>query len=353
MQPVLVVAADSSTTEQECSSMRTIARVGAIACLSSALALVACDAQRDAKSPQSAQNASEALPRVTPAKTGFAQAEGARIAYQLYGDLASGKAPLLVLHGSLMSAESMAPMIGPFVASRPVIAIDARGHGRTGDVPGPIAYERMADDVAAVARALGVKRADVLGYSMGATTALIVAVRHPDLIDKQVVVSGVSARGGWVPAAQASFEKWNAKMFAGTPIESAYKRESATPDAFPAVIDKLREAETALYDVSPQELRAIAGKTMIVAGDHDGLQLSHALEVFAARGGSNEEVAMKGFLSTSPRARLAILPGTSHIGMNNEGRLLAQLVVPFLDDRAPAPPSGFFKGMGDPPAKSQ
>ena len=62
---------------------------------------------------------------------------------------------------------------------------------------------------------------------------------------------------------------------------------------------------------------------------------------------------MKGFLSTSPRARLAILPATSHIGMNNEGPLLAQLVVPFLDDRAPAPPSGFFEGIGGPPAKSQ
>jgi hypothetical protein len=75
------------------------------------------------------------------------------------------------------------------------------------------------------------------------------------------------------------------------------------------------------------------------------------LELFAARGGSNKEVAMKGFLSTSPRARLAILPATSHIGMSNEGPLLAQLVVPFLDDRVPAPPSGFFEGVGDPPAK--
>ena len=234
--------------------MRAIAKLGAIA-LSSALAMVACDDQPVANTLQRAPNAREAVPRATPVMTGFAEADGARIAYQLYGDLASRKIPLIVLHGSLMSAESMAPMIGPFVAGRPVIAIDARGHGRTGDVAGPITYERMADDVAAVARALGVRRADVLGYSMGATTALIAAVRHPDLIDKQVMVSGVSERGGWVPEAQASFEKWNAKMFAGTPIESAYKRESATPDAFPAVIDKLREAETAVYDVSP---RAVA-----------------------------------------------------------------------------------------------
>ena len=295
----------------------------------------------------------ETAPSLAATRPGFAPVEGGHIAYQVYGDLASGKTPLLVLHGSLMSAEAMAPMIEPFVASRPVVAIDARGHGRTGDVPGPITYERLADDAAAVLRALGVKRADVLGYSMGATTAIILAVRHPDLIDKQVIVSGVSERGGWVPEAQASFEKWNAKMFAGTPIESAYKRYSASPDAFPAVIDKLRELETANYDVSPQDLRAIAGKTMIVAGDYDGLQLSHALQLFAARAGSNEEVATKGFLSKAPRARLAVLPATSHIGMLNEGRLIAELVIPFFNDLVPSSPGGFFEGMDKPAEKPQ
>ena len=327
--------------------MRNVTRSGFGAV---ALILLGCEQQQNANPG----TASAATKRGVPApRSGFVEADGARIAYQIYGDLKAGKTPLVVLHGSLMSAEAMAPMIGPFVTSRPVIAIDARGHGRTGDVPGPITYERMADDVALVIRNLGVKRADVLGYSMGATTALIAAVRHPDLIGKQVVVSGVSKRGGWVPEAQASFEKWNAQMFEGTPIESAYKRFSATPSAFPAVIDKLRETETAKYDVPSDALRAIAGKTMIVAGDYDGLQLAHALELFAARGGSNAEVVTKGFMTTAPRARLAILPGTSHIGMSNEGRLLAHLVVPFLDDQVPAPPSGFFEGMDKPATRSK
>jgi pimeloyl-ACP methyl ester carboxylesterase len=306
-----------------------------------------------AQTPAANGGDSETSPSVSATRTGFAAVEGGRIAYQVHGDLASGKTPLLVLHGSLMSAEAMAPMIGPFVASRPVVATDARGHGRTGDVPGPITYERLADDAAAVLQSLGVKRADVLGYSMGGTTAIVLAVRHPGLIDKQVIVSGVSERGGWVPEAQASFEKWNAKMFAGTPIESAYKRLSATPDAFPAVIDKLRGLQSANYDVSPQDLRAIAGKTMIVTGDYDGLQLNHALQLFTARGGSNEEMATKGFLSEAPRARLAVLPATSHIGMLNEGKLLAQFAIPFLDDRAPSPPSGFFEGMDKPAEKQQ
>ena len=169
----------------------------------------------------SAQNGERGPSPATPAKT-VSPKPSARIAYQLYGDLASGKTPLLMLHGSLMSAESMAPMIGPFLASRPVIAIDARGHGRTGDVTGPITYERMADDVAAVARALGVKRADVLGYSMGATTALI--VRCGFRSDRQtVVVSGcrrvVAGCGG-----AGQFSRMECEDVRGTPIASLQAR---------------------------------------------------------------------------------------------------------------------------------
>jgi pimeloyl-ACP methyl ester carboxylesterase len=103
-------------------------------------------------------------------RSDYANVNGARLHYQIYGDLNSGKTPLLVLHGSFMSADSMAPLIKPFAATRPAIALDARGHGRTGDLPGPITYDQMADDSAGVLDALKVRSADVLGYSMGGVT---------------------------------------------------------------------------------------------------------------------------------------------------------------------------------------
>lgn len=291
---------------------------------------------------------------VTPAKasvasrTGFVEVDGARIAYQLHGDLRSGKTPLLVLPGSFMSGEAMAPLIQQFVMTRPVIAVDPRGHGRTGDVPGPITHERMADDVAAVLRALNLPRADVLGYSMGGTTAIVMAVRHPGLVGKQVIVSSVAQRAGWIPQVLASFSSWKPEMFAGTPIEREYRRHSATPDALPALVTKLRVLEETNYGVAPATLRAIPGKTMIVVGDADGVALTHALQLFAARGGDNVEAATRGFMTEAPRARLAILPATTHIGMMSQAPLIAQLVVPFLDDRAPAPPTGFFEGIDEP-----
>jgi pimeloyl-ACP methyl ester carboxylesterase len=193
-----------------------------------------------------------------------------------------------------------------------------------------------------------VRTADVLGYSMGGTTALHLAVRHPELVAKQVIVSAPAWRDGWYPEVQASFEEWRPENFAGTPVEGAYKRLSATPEAFPAVIDKLRALEASAYDIAPAAVRGLRGKTMIIAGDADGLDLRHALELFGLRGGPDPDASTQGYLSEPPQVRLAILPATSHVGMMNHGKLIAQLAVPFLDDRGPSPPSGFFDGMDEP-----
>ena len=59
-------------------------------------------------------------------------------------------------------------------------------------------------------------------------------------------------------------------------------------------------------------------------------------------GGGDTKAAAQGFLAEAPRARLAILPGTSHIGIMGEGELIARLVKPFLDDTIRPTPPGFF-----------
>jgi pimeloyl-ACP methyl ester carboxylesterase len=310
-----------------------------------------------AVSRAAAQDKSEALESKAapsaPSKTGFADAKGGRIHYAVYGDANLASKPLLVLHGGFMSGAAMAPLVAPLAASRPVITVDARGHGRTGDLAEPITYPLMADDTASVVEALGLRSVDVLGYSMGSTTAIIMAVRHPDLVDKQIIVSAPAWCTGWQPKVLQSFSKWKPELFAGTPVEASYKRLSATPDAFAAVVDKSRAAEASNWDVSQPALRAIRGKTMIIVGDSDGLDLAQTLRLYKARGGPDPKAALEGFISDAPRARLAILPATSHIGMMNEGSLIARLVTPFLDDRPPPRPSGFFEGVDAPPPKAK
>ncbi len=111
----------------------------------------------------------------------------------------AGSGPaLLLLHGFTGSGRSWAgPMAAAIAAGRTVIAPDLPGHGGTewciaGDRPGMggaptgdpsrASIERTADDLAALLRALGHDRVDVVGYSMGARVALQLVIAHPSCV---------------------------------------------------------------------------------------------------------------------------------------------------------------------------
>jgi pimeloyl-ACP methyl ester carboxylesterase len=315
------------------------------------LALAGCDAGSPSSAQKSAagnEATAQAAASSAPMRTGYAEVEGGRVSYQVHGDLNSGKTPLVVLHGSFMSADTMRPFVEPFAANRPVIAIDARGHGRTGDLPGPITYDMMADDTAAVLTALKVPSADVLGYSMGGTTALIMAIRHPERVSKQVIVAGTSRRDGWYPEALQAVAQATPAAFVGSPIDAEYRRLSPTADKFNTFVEEVTALEKVNYQSSDDAIRAIDDKTMIIIGDADGVALEHAVELFKLRGGGDKQAAAQGFLSGAPRARLAILPAMSHAGIMGDAQRIADFATPFLDDRPPPKLTGFFEGIDAP-----
>ena len=321
---------------------RLRAAAGGVMAMAVALTLVSVGAPGGVGSHAFAADTKKARP-VSPTKTGYVNVSGARFYYQVYGDLNSTKTPLLVLHGSFMSSNAMAPLIEGFAGTRPVIAFDARGHGRTGELPGPFTYAQMAADAAGVLDALKVPRADLLGYSMGGVTALTMAVQFPDKVGKQVIVSGVARRDGWYPQVPQAMAQITPEAFAGSPLEAEYKRLSPTPDAFPDLVRDIRDQEAENYDQPDEAIRKIGGKTMIVIGDSDGVQLDYALKLFRLRGGGDSKEAAPAFLTEAPSARLAILPATAHVGIMVSGPLIAELVNPFLDDTKPVLAPGFFK----------
>lgn len=73
-----------------------------------------------------------------------------------------------------------------------VVAFDNRGHGGSTRFHDPAAYETglMADDAAALLDHLGIARADVMGYSMGARISAFVALRHPERV-RSVLLGGL------------------------------------------------------------------------------------------------------------------------------------------------------------------
>ncbi len=267
----------------------------------------------------------------TDVETGYAPTEGLEMYYEARG---SGR-PCLLLHGSYMTVELMGPLLGGLAAGRRVVAPEMQGHGRTADIDRPITYDQMADDTAGLARHLGIEETDVVGYSMGGGIAMQLAIRHPALVRRLVVCSATFRSDGMPAEALAVFPSITPEMFAGSPIEQEYQRVAPDPTAFPSLVEKLRDLDTADFAWPDEDIRAIPAPTLIVLGDSDGVRLEHAVEFFRLRGGG-----VMGDLQGMPVSQLAVLPGTSHFippgsGLLDRAEWLVPMISRFLD--APAP----------------
>jgi pimeloyl-ACP methyl ester carboxylesterase len=265
------------------------------------------------------------------ARTGYAPVGDLRMYYEIRG---AGR-PLVVLHGAYMTIDLMGPLLPELAKSRQVIAVEQQGHGRTADIDRPLTYEHMADDTAGLLRHLGIESADVFGYSMGGATALQLAIRHPDLVRKLVVASAGYRSDSMHPEALEMFPSITPEMFAGSPIEEAYRRTAPNPDDFPKLVAKLSALDTTPFAWPEEDIRGIAAPVLIVLGDSDGVRLEHAVELFRLLGGG-----VMGDLAGLPKSQLAVLPATAHFVPPGHGLIdrvdwLLAMVPPFLD--APLP----------------
>lgn len=283
----------------------------------------------------SAQVAVPAAPRADSATV-----EGGQVQYFIHGDLRSGKTPLLVLHGAFMMSDAMAPLTDR-ITDRPLIVVDQRGHGRTGDLPGPISYEALADDAAAVLADAGVEKADVFGYSMGAGAALQLALRYPERVDHLVLASVSFNEAGNLPGFAEQMAAITPAIFAGSAMEREFRRLAPDPDAFASVVGKIKLMDAG-QDWSAESIAAMTAPTFIIIGDHDVVRPEHAVELYRLRGGGDPARASQPFLTEAPPARLAILPGSSHIDVFGDPALLAAMILPFLDDETRPVPPAFF-----------
>jgi esterase len=99
----------------------------------------------------------------------------------------AGHPPLIVLHGMLGSSRNWQTTGRDLAGSYHVFALDARNHGRSPHTP-EMNYEVMMADVLAWMDAQGLARATLVGHSMGGKTAMRLACRHPERVERLVVV---------------------------------------------------------------------------------------------------------------------------------------------------------------------
>jgi len=238
---------------------------------------------------------------------------------------------LVLLHGAYMSIDTaFGTFVPTLAATRQVIAVELQGHGRTADIDRPLSYGQMADDTAALLQHLGIDQADMFGYSMGGGVALQLAIRHPDRVRKLVVASATYKSAGVYPEVLAMIATITPEVFAGSPMEAEYQRLAPNPGDWPTLVAKLTALDGEVQDWPADDLRSIRAPTLLIIGDSDVVRPEHAVELFRLLGGG-----VPGDLAGLPIARLAVLPGTTHIGVMDQTDLLLAIILPFLD--APKP----------------
>ncbi|WP_407966078.1 alpha/beta fold hydrolase [Bartonella sp. C271] len=143
----------------------------------------------------------------------FFEHDGLRFAYREEGQ----GTPILLIHGFGSSAHMNWYATGWFrtliEAGYRVIAFDNRGHGDSDKIYDPLFYtpQAMAGDAVKLLQHLGLSKAHVMGYSMGARISAFMALLYPTYVHSVIFgglgIGMVTGAGDWEPVAQALLEK--------------------------------------------------------------------------------------------------------------------------------------------------
>src|SRR3982751_66174 len=99
----------------------------------------------------------------------------------------AGQPPLVLLHGMLGSSRNWQSAGTDLAQHFHVLAPDLRNHGRSPHAP-EMTYEAMMDDVLAWLDANSLPRATLVGHSMGGKVAMLLACRHPERVQRLIIV---------------------------------------------------------------------------------------------------------------------------------------------------------------------
>lgn len=247
--------------------------------------------------------------------------------------------PVIFLHHLMAVLDDWDPrVIDGIAAQRRVIAFDNRGVGASGgSVPHTI--EEMGRDAIAFIRAMGLRKVDLFGFSLGGGVAQMVALQAPDLV-RRMVLAGTGPRGGggideinriaviaYLKAALTLSDPRNFLFFPRTPegkraAKDYFSRlKERTNDRDEPISLQARRAQLKAIRTAglsaPDDLSVITQPVFVANGDRD-LMVASSLSANMAR--------------RLPNARLTIYPDSGHGGVFQHHRTFVPAALDFLAD---------------------
>jgi len=229
----------------------------------------------------------------------YVDVNGVKLYYEVYGE---GE-PLLMIHGNGGSFICFENQVEEFSKHFKVILVDCRGRGNSSYQKGvELTFDLQVEDINLFLEKLNIKKTNIVGWSDGGIIGLLLALKHPEKVNK-LVTSGANI----FPEGVIHLDDMKKTVLDLESKNSNHENDLA--------ID-LINLDIKYPNLSFANLNVIQSKSLIIAGDHDEIKNDHTLKIF----------------ESIPNAQLAILPKSSHSALIENASLFNQIVLKFLTE---------------------
>jgi pimeloyl-ACP methyl ester carboxylesterase len=238
-----------------------------------------------------------------PSASGTVKLQDATLYYETYG---SGE-PLLLLHGDSQSIYAFLRQIPELSKHYKVIAVDTRGQGKSTDLTtGPLSYDLFANDMKQLLDSLHISKTNILGWSDGGNTGLIMAIRYPSYVNK-LAITGANLEPT-ENAVDAKVLKEISKQL------GQWKKDTSAHAAMEVRLFTMLLNEP---HISVEGLKSIKAPVLVMAGQHDVILEKHTKLIAAS----------------IPNSTLYIFKGASHYVPVEKVNEFNNEVISFFDKK--------------------
>jgi pimeloyl-ACP methyl ester carboxylesterase len=224
--------------------------------------------------------------------------------------------PIVLLHGGLSDGSAWGLQVPALAEHHRVFVPDRRGHGKSPDSDAPFHYDDMALETIAFLEQVVGGPAHVVGWSDGAIVSLLVSMRSPTLVRRQVLIGANFHHDGLLPGFEMPDDPEDEEVAA---LKMLYQSVAVDPAHWPAFYAKATRLFREEPTLSVDDFSSVPTPTLVLVGDDDCVTHGHTVGLFEAL----------------PDAQLAIVPGTSHMLQLEKPDLVNRLLVDFLAETAP------------------
>jgi len=232
----------------------------------------------------------------------FASINGVEIYYEVYG---KGE-PLLLLHGNQQAIKTFTSQIAEFSKYYKVIAVDTRGQGKSSYDDRNYSYDLFADDMNQLLTRLQIDSVNIVGWSDGGNTGLIMAMKFPVKV-KRLVTMGANIFIDESVVAKETIDEISTTI-------NQLKKDTAA-----ASINSMRLYNMLLKEphYKYEQLKSITCPVLVMAGENDIIKEEHTKKIAA----------------NITRAKLLIVPKETHYYPVNNSKGFNEMVVQFLKEK--------------------